>query len=63
MGRRSAICGHTPTKPGFQRGTLWHTTLLARCSVLYLLARLTGETGVSCIDTPVFTGRKADRFL
>ena len=33
---------------GFQRGPmppLWHTTLLARCSVLYLLARLTGETG------------------
>lgn len=24
---------------------LWHTTLLARCSVLYLLARLTGEAG------------------
>ena len=33
---------------GFQRGPmppLWHTTLLARCSVLYLPARLTGETG------------------
>lgn len=33
---------------GFQRGEfspLWHTTLLARCSVLYLLARLTGEAG------------------
>lgn len=31
---------------GFQRGPmppLWHTTLLARCSVLYLPARLTGE--------------------
>ena len=33
---------------GFQRGEFspfWHTTLLARCSVLYLLARLTGEAG------------------
>lgn len=33
---------------GFPKGAagpLWHTTLLARCSVLYLLARLTGETG------------------
>lgn len=33
---------------GFQRGEfspLWHTTLLARCSVLYLLARLMGEAG------------------
>lgn len=31
---------------GFQRGDavhLWHTTLLARCSVLYLLARLAGK--------------------
>lgn len=27
------------------RGPPWHTTLLARCSVLYLLARLTGEAG------------------
>ena len=43
---------------GFQRGPmppLWHTTLLARCSVLYLLARLTGEAGramrfMSCLD-------------
>ena len=43
---------------GFQRGPappFWHTTLLARCSVLYLPARLTGETGramrfMSCLD-------------
>ena len=35
-------------KRGFPKGAavpLWHTTLLARCSVLYLLARLTGEAG------------------
>lgn len=31
---------------GFQRGILWHTTLLARYSVLYLLARLVGNAGV-----------------
>lgn len=39
---------HTDKTGGFQRGAmppLWHTTLLARCSVLYLLARLTGENG------------------
>ena len=43
---------------GFQRGPvppLWHTTLLARCSVLYLPAWLTGEAGramrfMSCLD-------------
>ena len=37
---------------GFQRGPmppLWHTTLLARCSVLYLLARLTGKTGCDAV--------------
>ena len=30
---------------GGEFSPLWHTTLLARCSVLYLLARLAGETG------------------
>lgn len=30
---------------------VWHTTLLARCSVLYLLARLTGEAGDGAIGT------------
>ena len=37
---------HTPTKKGFQRGSLWHTTLLAKCSVLYLLSRLMGKMRV-----------------
>ena len=32
---------------GFQRVPLWHTTLLAKCSVLYLLSRLTGKMRVS----------------
>ena len=31
---------HTPTKEGFQRVSLWHTTLLAKCSVLYALSAL-----------------------
>ena len=31
---------HTPTKKGFQRVPLWHTTLLAKCSVLYALSAL-----------------------
>ena len=55
---------HTDKIGGFQRGPvppLWHTTLLARCSVLYLLARLTGETGGRCGLSPAYTGRKTDR--
>ena len=48
-GAQNAFQGrHTGKTGGFQRGPkppLWHTTLLARCSVLYLPARLTGETG------------------
>ena len=60
MGRRMRFKANTPTKSGggFQRGLvppLWHTTLLARCSVLYLPAWLTGEAGqamrfMSCLD-------------
>ena len=47
-GAQNAFQGqHADKTGGFQRGPmppLWHTTLLARCSVLYLPARLTGET-------------------
>ena len=33
---------------GFPKGTpLWHTALLAKCSVLYLLSRLAGKMRVS----------------
>lgn len=46
-GAQNAFQGqHADKTGGFQRGPmppLWHTTLLARCSVLYLPARLTGE--------------------
>ena len=58
-GAQNAFQGqHADKTGGFQRGPmppLWHTTLLARCSVLYLLARLTGEAGramrfMSCLD-------------
>ena len=43
--------------PGFPKGCpLWHT-LLAKCSVLYLLAWLTGN-GVRCFLRPVCSGRK-----
>lgn len=51
VGTRAQKCGlwaHHDKTGGFQRGATappWHTTLLARCSVLYLLARLTGENG------------------
>ena len=48
---------------GFQRGAmppLWHTTLLARCSVLYLLARLTVETGCDAVCTQLtLAGKRA----
>ena len=48
MGRKCGLWPHADKTGGFQRGAgppLWHTALLARCSVLYLLARLTGEAG------------------
>ena len=33
-----------PDKTGVPKGaSLWHTALLAKCSVLYLLSRLTGK--------------------
>ena len=41
---------HFRQSRGFPKGakaSLWHTTLLARCSVLYLLPRLTGKMRVS----------------
>lgn len=52
---------------GFPKGNLpplWHTTLLARCSVLYLLARLAGEAGGGAICTPLpSSGKQADFFV
>ena len=37
-----------PTKQGDSKGaSLWHTALLAKCSVLYLLSRLAGKMRVS----------------
>ena len=41
-------CTDFPTRQGFPKGTpLWHTALLAKCSVLYLLSRLAGKMRVS----------------
>ena len=48
---------------GFQRGlaSIWHTTLLAKCSVLYLLAWLTEETGRGAFCAPLaLAGKQAD---
>ena len=59
VGTREQECGlwpHADKTRGFQRGAwspLWHTTLLARCSVLYLLARLTGKAGCDAVCTPL----------
>ena len=41
-------CTGFPAKQRFPKGTpLWHTALLAKCSVLYLLSRLAGKMRVS----------------
>ena len=50
MGCSRDFAGRTgsPTKQGFPKGMpLWHTALLAKCSVLYLLSRLAGKMRVS----------------
>ena len=44
-------------------GPLWHTTLLAKCSVLYLLAWLTEETGCGASCTPFAPAGKQAEFL
>ena len=42
---------------------LWHTTLLARCSVLYLLARLARKCVLTLGGNTLLSDRKADWFL
>ena len=50
--------------PGFPKGCpLWHTTLLAKCSVLYLLAWLTGKTGCGASCAPFAPAGKQAEFL
>ena len=49
-GAAALLCGlyWLPDKTGVSKGaSLWHTALLAKCSVLYLLSRLTGKMRVS----------------
>ena len=49
---------------GFPKGfPLGHTTLLAKCSVLYLLAWLTGETGCGALCAPFAPAGKQAEFL
>ena len=50
---------------GFPKGAapIWHTTLLAKCSVLYLLAWLTGETGCGASCAPFAPAGKQAEFL
>ena len=43
--RKSVRCSACFVVRGFQRGTLWHTTLLAKCSVLYALSALLRKCG------------------
>ena len=46
--RDFAGCTGFPIRQGFPKGMpLWHTALLAKCSVLYLLSRLAGKMRVS----------------
>lgn len=66
MGRKCGLWPHADKTGGFQRGAAappWHTTLLARCSVLYLLARLTGEAGCGAVCTPLAPAGKWAGFL
>ena len=42
---------------------IWHTTLLAKCSVLYLSARLTGETGGGAFCAPFAPAGKQAEIL
>ena len=42
---------------------IWHTTLLAKYSVLYLLAWLTGETGCGALCAPFAPAGKQAEFL
>jgi hypothetical protein len=52
------FCGshRLPGKTGVSKGaSLWHTALLAKCSVLYLLARLAGKMRVSPDGNARFT--------
>ena len=49
-GAAALLCGlyWLPDKTGVSKGaSLWHTALFAKCSVLYLLSRLTGKMRVS----------------
>lgn len=49
-GAAALLCGmyRLPDKTGVPKGaSLWHTALLAKCSVLYLLSRLAGKMRVS----------------
>ena len=68
VGTRAQDCGlgpHADKTGGFQRGAAappWHTTLLARCSVLYLLAWLTGEAGCGAVCTPLAPAGKRAGF-
>ena len=50
---------------GFQRGLapIWHTTLLAKCSVLYLLAWLAEDTGCGTVCAPLAPAGKQADFL
>ena len=60
-----AVCGSRATKQGDSKGggaPLWHTTLLARCSVLYLPARLAWQTG-AVLYAPACHGRKTGRIF
>lgn len=64
--RSCDLCPHSDKTGGFQRGALspFGTRLCrAKCSVLYLLARLTGEAGCGASCAPACTGRKTGRIF
>ena len=61
VGRKSGLWPHsykTEVSKG-DSGAPWHTALFARCSVLYLLARLAENRGCCGLDTPVLNTEAA----
>ena len=50
---------------GAKRGKapIWHTTLIAKCNVLYLLSWRAGKKGVSRVGTTTLPGRQKESFF
>ena len=54
---------HMTTKQGFQRVSLWHTTLLAKCSVLYALSALLWKCSCRRVGKHIWSSGKTGLWL